>query len=432
MDMGRQWRWKSRYTVLSILFFASIISFMDRVAMPVAIPYIAADFHLSALSSGVVLSAFAASYSFSQIPGGILSDLFGVRKVAAIALLWWSTFTALTGAAVNLTQMIVARLLFGLGEGVFPACLFKSIAVWFPVKERATANAIRLASSPLGAALTPFAVVGIMSLWGWRAVFYALFVPGALSALLFWLYVPDNPAASRRISAEEQSEIAGSAADDEGKRATVGGRIGLLKDPLILKYVLILFTSDIAYWGFASWLPTYLVKARGFSMLHMGAATSLPYLTGIVGTLLGGWLSERYFHRDRRVPLVVAQLLSALFLYLIFFAQSSQALLVCLTLEGLTISFIIAAFWAAPMNTVPRHHMGIVSGFINMGGQTAAFVSPVFIGYLLSASGGQYSGVFTLLILALLLSSALVLTLPRTSKPATGAGRRSDAPSQLA
>jgi sugar phosphate permease len=414
--MGSQFKWKSRHTVLSILFFASIVSFMDRVAMPVAIPYIAADFHLSSLESGLVLSAFAASYSFSQIPGGILSDIFGVRKVAAIALLWWSAFTALTGAAANLTQMILARLLFGLGEGVFPACLFKSIAVWFPRKERATANAIRLASSPLGAALTPLAVVGIMSLWGWRTVFYFLFLPGALSSLLFWIFIPDEPSQSSRVSPEEIAEIEESDGVDDQIPGTTLDLLKIFKEPNVSKYFFVLFSSDIAYWGFASWLPTYLVKARGFSMNQMGVAASLPYAAGIAGTILGGWLSEKFFSNDRRIPIVGAQFLSAIFLYLIFTANSVTMLVTCLTIEGLCINFIIAAFWAIPMNTVPRNHMGVASGFINMGGQTAAFISPIFIGYLIGDAGGKYGHAFTFLIASLLVSCAIVLTLPGTFK----------------
>ena len=96
-------------------------------------------------------------------------------------MLWWSVFTAFTGAAANLTQMLIARFVFGLGEGVYPACGFKTIAVWFPKKERATANAIRWAAGPLGAALAPLAVVQIVSLWGWRAVFYSLFLNSVIS-----------------------------------------------------------------------------------------------------------------------------------------------------------------------------------------------------------------------------------------------------------
>ena|SRR5579859_7070874 len=95
--MSTRIRVKARHTVLSVLFATWIVSHMDRMAMSVALPYIAADFHLSSIESGALMSAFFAGYAISHIPGGVLADLFGSRKVATIAMLWWSAFTALTG-----------------------------------------------------------------------------------------------------------------------------------------------------------------------------------------------------------------------------------------------------------------------------------------------------------------------------------------------
>ena len=114
--------WRPRHTVLSILFATWIVSLMDRMVMSVAIPYIAKDFRLSPLEMGVTLSAFYATYALSHIPGGYLADKVGIRKVATVAMLWWSVFTGLTGATASIAQMLTTRLLFGVGEGVFPAC----------------------------------------------------------------------------------------------------------------------------------------------------------------------------------------------------------------------------------------------------------------------------------------------------------------------
>ena len=99
--MATQFRWKARYSVLSVLFLTWVISFIDRTAMAVAIPYIAVDFKLSPLAMGGVISAFFTGYSIGQIPGGILADRFGTRKVAA-PVVWWSFFTAVTGMVSSL------------------------------------------------------------------------------------------------------------------------------------------------------------------------------------------------------------------------------------------------------------------------------------------------------------------------------------------
>lgn len=395
--MGNTFRWQARHTVLSILFATWIVSYLDRIVMSVAIPYIAADYHLSPLAMGIVMSVFFAGYSISQIPGGVLADKFGVRKVATLAMLWWSVFTAATGAAGNLTQMLIIRFVFGLGEGVFPACAFKSIAGWFPTKERATANAIMLASNSLGAALAPLAAVGILSLWGWRALFYILFVPGLVVSLLFWKFVldrpDDEPALDRHTDARTNIFAA-------------------VREPNVLKLFLVLFTFDVANWGFTSWLPTYLVKARGFSLVEMGVTASLPFFAGTAGYIIGGLVSDKYFRDHRRMPIVVTQLISALLLYLMFMTDSLPVLIVCQTLAGFFLKAFFSAFWALPLNTVPKRLIGITGGFINMAGQIAAFLSPLAVGYLVGAAGGRFDLTFAFLIISLLVSCALVFTLP--------------------
>ena len=414
--MIRTFQWKSRYTVLAILFATSIVSFMDRMAMSVVIPYIKADFELNTLQAGVLMSAFFASYSLAQIPGGLLADKFGVRKVATIALVWWSIFTAITGTVANFSQMLVARFLFGLGEGVYPACAFKTVAVWFPKRERGTANAVMLSASRVGAAIAPLAVVGIMSFGGWRTVFYSLFLPGILIAIIFWIFIPSKPSESKRVSASELLEIE---ADTEEASTTSGSKVGLLetlKDPLILRFALIYFTFDFAYWGFTSWLPTYLVEERGFSMVQMGVAASLPFIAGTVGCIGGGWISDRFFADNRRLPVILTPLFSAVFLYLTFATSSVTMVMVYQTLSGFTLNLFFASFWALPISTVPKSRIGVASGVINTGGQVAGALSPVAVGYMLQVTGGHFSLTFGALVVSMLLVSAVAFTIPGRSR----------------
>lgn len=404
---------KGRHTVLTILFITWIVSSVDRMAMSVALPYISADYHLTPFQSGLLLSTFFAGYSLSQIPGGLLADRFGVRVVATSAMVWWSAFTALTGAATAFVQMGVIRFVFGLGEGVFPACAFKTIAVWFPQRERATANSIMLASNPLGVALSPLIVVAIMATWGWRTVFFCLFVPGLLIAFLFWKFIPNTPAESALVSGEELREI-------EQEDAALGTPLAkpkfieVFKEPSIIQYFLVLFTFDIAFWGFTAWLPTYLVKARGFSMVEMGVTASVPFFAGTVGSVVGGWASDRLFQNRRRTAIILTELIAALFLYLTFTAKTVTMLVICQGVAGFFLLAFFATFWALPMNSIPKRMMGVASGLINMAGQLAAFVSPLVMGLIVEASGGSYDVALIFLVLALVLSAAIVLTIPRS------------------
>ena len=244
--------------------------------MSIAIPYIAADFDLSPVAMGVVMSIFFASYAISQIPGGLLADRFGVRRVATIALLWWSMFTAITAAAGNLSQMLFARLFFGFGEGVFPTCAFKTVAVWFPKSERGTANAIMLAAGSIGAMLAPLIVVPIIAHWGWRAAFYTLALPGVIVGILFWKVVRDKPQGKGVVPGETDGTASEKTRNDSEEPAVKIRFADIVSQPNIVRYILIYFFFDIAYWGLTSWLPTYLVRERGFSLVEMGVTAALP------------------------------------------------------------------------------------------------------------------------------------------------------------
>jgi sugar phosphate permease len=419
---SRKFQWKSRYSILSILFLTWIVSFIDRMAMPVAIPYIAAEFKLSPFESSLVMSVFFAGYAISQLPGGMLADRFGVRGVATVCLLWWSGFTALTGAASSFAHMIATRFAFGLGEGAFPAAAFKTIAVWFPKKERGTANAIMLAANTLGAAISPLIVVAIMATWGWRAVFYSLFLPGLVVSALFWIFIKNYPRDSKSISLEEIAEIEQDTRLEDRGMVTPAAPLRELMRADIAAYFLMFFFFDIAYWGFTTWLPTYLVKARGFSMMEMGAAASLPFIAGAVGRVFGGWISDRFFEHDRRTLVIITQIFSALFLYLTFWAPSVWLLLIFQTLAGLFVHVFLAAFWALPITALPQRIMGSASGLINTGGQIGGFVSPLCVGALVEFSDGSFEAAFLFLVGTVIISLLVTLLLPRFTR-----GRREEA-----
>ncbi len=408
--MRAGFRWKARHTVLLILGFTWIATYIERTVMSVAMPYIAKDYHLTPTNTGVVLGVFYAGYAISQVPGGLLADLFGIRIIATISILWRAVFVALTAAAGNLTQLLGVRVLFGLGDGMFPACAFKTVAVWFPKRERTRANALMLAVMPLGTALAPLLMIPIVSHWGWRAAFYSLLIPGAATALLFWLFVKDRVPHRDLDPTDDPQTIAERADETTGGKLTRAEVTHILLRPDVLKYFFAVLAYDTAYWGYWSWLPTYLVNARGFSLAQMGVAAALPSFGGVAGCLVGGWVSDKYFIRNRRIPIIVGQLISALLLFLTFTADSAPKMIIYQTIGGFFLESFFSTFWALPMTTVSGKLMGIASGFINMAGQIAAFVAPIVIGVLVQASGGGFALTFAFLIAAILASSAVVLT----------------------
>lgn len=378
-------KWKHRHTSLAVVFVVWLVSYLDRMVMSTAIPYIADDFNLSASEMGVVMSAFFAGYALFQIPGGILSDRFGARKVLVFAIAWWSIFTLFTGYASSLIGLVLIRICFGIGEGIGPAATWKSLAVWTPASERGRANSIMMSTNSLGPALAPLFVVAIMSYWGWRAVFHYLSIPGFLLCIWVWFTLYDNPKEKKGVSEEELRELEedSSAQGVEQKRLTF---MQVLATPVVWKSFLLLFFSNTVAWGYMSWLPTYLVKSRGLAMGQMGIAASLPFFAGFIGAIVSGYLMDGALKKHRFHYVIVTQLCMALFLYLMFTAESVTTLMIFNVIAGYFCFCCVASVFSLPMMEVPKEIAGRAMGIVNTAGQLAGFLAPIIVGLLITTA----------------------------------------------
>ena len=397
--------WKHRYVVLIIIFAAYLLCYMDRMVMASAIPFIADEFHLTPLAMGGVMSAFFLTYAIFQIPGGILADKFGSRPVLALGIMWWSVFTALTGVANSLTSMVAIRLCFGVGEGVFPPSAFKTVASWFPKKEIGRASGFMLATNGLGPALAPLFVSALMIAWGWRSVFYSLFVPGLIVTLLVVSYVKSSPNESKYMSSEELADY-----KEDNAQLTKGSKVSiykLLRTPLIQWCVLTLFFFNIAFWGIANWLPTYLLKSRGFGISQMGIGASLPFMTGTIGYYVSGHLSDKVFKTNRQTLIIVGAIGGAVFTYLTMAASSGVMAVIWQMIGFFFITIATAAIYTLPVAGLPSGAAGSAIGIVNTAGQIAGFLSQLLVGYILSKTHGNFNIAFYLIIVCLLLAAFL-------------------------
>src|SRR5438477_4379540 len=170
-----------RVRVLALLFLLVVVMYFDRLCIAVAGPRMQRDLRITSSHWGWVIGAFTLGYALFEIPSGILGDRIGPRKVLTRIVLWWSAFTALTGAVSSFPVLLIVRFLFGAGEaGSFPNCA-AVISRWFPATERARASGVLWTATAAGGALTPFLVVAMPKSYGWRLSYYVF---GSLG--IFW------------------------------------------------------------------------------------------------------------------------------------------------------------------------------------------------------------------------------------------------------
>jgi sugar phosphate permease len=307
--------------------------------------------------------------------------------------------------------LLVCRFVFGVGEGCFPGASWKAIATYFPPRERATATSIQSSVNTLGPAVAYLVAAGIISLYGWRTVFITLGIPGLLIAAAIWFYFRDNPADHPDMTQEELAEL-NSGIEDAGANASDSSGITFkefFKKPILWQMVLIWFLFDITFWGYVSWLPSYLMKVRGFSLLKTGITGSLPFLVGTVGTLIGGYLSD-HTKGQRKWIYIPNALIASFFLYMTYTVASADMAVVYQSISAFFMFLAMAAFWGLVMDAIPAHIMGSSSGTVNFGGQVAGFISPFVMGYLIDQSGGSFDTAFIFLILAMIASTVVTLT----------------------
>ena len=286
---------RARFVVLGLLCLLSGILYLDRICMSAAIDSIQTDLGLTNTESSYVLMAFTLAYGLFEVPTGRWGDRIGARRVLTRISLWWSAFTAMTGACTGLWTLVGVRFLFGAGEaGAFPN-VARVLSRWFPDEERGRAQGVLLASSSIGGALAPFLAAVMIQAIGWRWTFAAFGGVGAAWAAGFWWWFRDDPAAHPAVDAAELAHI--------GRRATSGAVhtpipwAAVVRNPSIRSLGLIMALGSFNSYIYFSWYPKYLKDGRHIDPTEAGLMASMVLAIGAVGTLVGGLAVDRFVAR---------------------------------------------------------------------------------------------------------------------------------------
>jgi ACS family hexuronate transporter-like MFS transporter len=282
-----------RWWIVSLIFFASVLNYVDRQALSILAPTIQKDLALSNEDYASVLNWFLIAYTVALIASGKIVDRFGVRFSLALFVGWWSISNILTGFARSAASLGACRFLLGLGEAGNWTAAPKAVSEWFPARERALAIGIYTLGATVGATLAPVLIVGLASWHSWQAAFIVTGSAG-LVWLIPWLWLYRRPSEHPRLSAAERTLIeSGQAADQAAASAAAPDwgkwhRVLLRREVLLLIFARML--TDPVWYFFQFWFAKYLYDARGLDQKSL-SVTWVVYLAADVGVLSGGWLS---------------------------------------------------------------------------------------------------------------------------------------------
>ena len=304
-----------RYRVLRMTVFLAIVTYLDRVCISIAAPFMMTDLGLSLTEMSLVFGAFTLAYSLFEIPSGWLGDRIGPRRVLTRIVLWWSAFTILTGAAQGFRSLVGIRFLFGAGEaGAFPNAV-RSFATWFPARERGKANGVLFFGSRLGGALTAPLALLLIQRWGWRMSFVVFGLTGVVWALVWYRTYRDQPADHPDVDDAERAWIEQDAAVDGGTDTATSHQVDrsaapptpwarILASPNLYAICTMYFAFGYGLYFYFTWLPTYLIRELGF----VAAGGAAGGREGHVAAGGGGWRQGRS-HKGRSVNPTLLMLL---------------------------------------------------------------------------------------------------------------------------
>jgi sugar phosphate permease len=323
--------------------------------------------------------------------------------------------TVATGAAFSSASFIAVRFLFGVGEaGAFPGAT-RAMQMWYPRGERGFVQGITHSASRLGAAIAPPLVVLIMISFGWRWVFYLCGALGFVWSIWWYLSYRNLPEDHGLVNRAELESIRGTNQKGELNPPPVDKQLKvpwgtLLRSPNMWAVMCAYFTYVYCLWIFLSWLPSYLVEARHFTLLKVGLLASLPLWAGVIGDTAGGLATDWLLRRTGNTKLARrAVAITGLLGCAVFIVPAAMTADAFVAVYGLTVSMFfleltIGPSWAVPMDTGGKYS-GTVSGMMNMAGNIGGALSPIVFGVL--AQLGSWQAPFIVAAALLIAGSAV-------------------------
>jgi len=381
-----------RWRILALLFFATTINYIDRQVIGILKPFIADDLGWGEADYGYIVTAFQIAYAIGLVTTGRFLDKYGTRIGYLWAIFIWSVAGMAHAAARGVVGFAVARFALGIGESAnFPAAV-KSVAEWFPKRERAYATGLFNSGSTVGAIVAPIIVSGITLAMGWQ---WAFIITGALGFIwiIFWLAYYQSPEKHSKVSEEELNFIN----QDDGEEQTEKSIkwVSLFKYKQTLAICSTRFISDWVWWFFLFWIPDFLNKMHGVDIKEVVLPLIVIYTVSSIGGIGGGWISSKFITMGKSIDFArkTTILISALIILPVMLVSQTQNLWMAIGLIALAAAGHQG--WASNIFTIvsdiyPKKAVGSMVGLSGFAGAVGGALSATFVGLLLESTGSYF------------------------------------------
>jgi len=380
-----------RWRIVVLLFFASTINYIDRQVLGILAPQLTETFGWSESDYGFIIMAFQMAYAIGLISMGTLLDKIGTRLGFIIAISLWSLAGMAHAAARSVFSFALARFALGIGESAkFPAAI-KTVAEWFPKKERALATGIFNSGPNVGAILVPLLIPAIALKWGWQ---WAFIITGALGFvwLLFWIPMYRKPESDKRLTESERMHIL---QDDTGPEMEKLPWRKIISYKQTWGICLARFLTDPIWWFFLYWLPKFLNSNYNIDLTHIGLPLIVIYFVSIVGSVSGGvassWLINRGMNPVKARKNTI--FFMALLVVPIFFASfTANVWLAVLLISMATFAHqgYAANIFTIVSDIFPKNAVGSVTGLAGFSGAVGGILFSAAVGLILEFTGSYY------------------------------------------
>jgi MFS transporter, ACS family, hexuronate transporter len=412
--MMRQSMGNYRWVVVTLLFFATTINYLDRQVIGLLKDNLSKDLNWTEKDYSRIVMAFSTAYAISLVVFGRLIDQIGTRLGYAISVILWSLAAMCHALATGTMSFAFARTALGAGEGGnFPAAI-KAVAEWFPKKDRAFATGIFNSGTNIAAIAGPPLIAWIFSSYGWKPAFLWT---GALGFiwLIFWWWFYEIPSRQKRLSAEEFAYIHSDTDEIAGDKTKASAWSGLFRLRQTWAIILGKLLTDPVWWFYLFWIPSYFNTIYHQNLTRSAIHVSTVYVVSSFGSILGGYLSGWFIKKG--LPVYKARKIS-MFIFAccvvpIFFVRYTSTIWPAVWLISLAAAAHQA--WSATIYTLagdmfPKQKISSVIGIGGMAGSVGGILFPLLIGIVLDhfkmmgLLGTGYNIIFGLCAMAYLLA----------------------------